>query len=221
MRTKSSGSGVAPPQHLTDRDREEIDANAKATLRDLNASIRALADAEQLRQDTEAALLRKKYARGLGALGTWAAGGAAAVAGVAKSPDHAAEEDRARQVGAHREAVLWFLRRGLQEAGRTQQGMMEARLTREMEKNRSMLAKAGGGRIGASGANFSTGANDLAGSTSTLGGTSHSVSVQEEEEEMKKRGPQQLDLTEEQRQMFEKDNQDMLKHYETTLDKVR
>ncbi|KLU82554.1 hypothetical protein MAPG_01626 [Magnaporthiopsis poae ATCC 64411] len=48
-------------QILTDREREEVDANAKKMLRELNASIRTLADAEQLRHETELVVIRKKY----------------------------------------------------------------------------------------------------------------------------------------------------------------
>ncbi|KAJ4300633.1 hypothetical protein N0V88_003318 [Collariella sp. IMI 366227] len=151
---------------LTDRDREEIDANAKINLRDLNASIRALEDAEQLRQNTEAALLRKRLSRGLGVLGSWAHG-----------------------AGAHRESVIWYLRTRLQETARTQQRMMETRLTREMEKNRRGVVANGA-----------------------------EVSLQEEEDRKK---PAEDSLTDGQKQLFEKGNQDMIKHLESTLDKVR
>lgn len=215
-----------PPQYLTDRQREEIDSNAKTLLRELNASIRALADAEQLRQDTEAALLRKKHARGGlgGALGAWAAG-SGATAG--KSTEQQVAEDRARQVSAHREAVLWFLRQRLQVCGRTQQDMMEARLMREVERNRSVLAKAGGpsyaefaalAGVGPSGG-AGSGGSDLAASTGSLGSGSGVKSLAVEEEE--KKAVRRDDLTPEQIQMFEKGNHDMLKHYESTLDKVR
>ncbi|KAK1766930.1 hypothetical protein QBC33DRAFT_493039 [Phialemonium atrogriseum] len=221
LRTKPTTTQPPPAsqrqQHLTDRDREEIDASAKVTLRDLNASIRALADAEQLRRDTEAALARKRRGRG-GVLGAWAAGGGGAD-NKRRSPEQVAEEDRAGQVGAHREAVLWFLRRRLQEVGGTQQRMMETRLTREVEKSRSVLAKAGGGLmgVGAGGLADFSGLGEVASSSSGLGGSGQGLAV--EEEEGGKRP--QLNLTDEQQQMFEKGNQDMLKHYESTLDKVR
>ncbi|KAJ4149603.1 hypothetical protein NW754_001041 [Fusarium falciforme] len=124
---------------LSDRDREDIDANAKQMIRELNASIRALDDAEQLRRETESAIIRKKYVGGLGALGSWASGGMASN----KSIEHAAAEAKARDVGIHRDGILWFLRQRLELCCRTQQDMMEARLTREMEKSRSMLSKSG------------------------------------------------------------------------------
>lgn len=208
----SARNGSSQPVYLTDRDREEIDANAKATLRDLNARIRALEDAEQLRQSTETALIQKKYARGLGALGSWAAGGGPL--GSSKSKEHAAAEAVARQLGAHRESVIWYLRQRLQETARTQQAMMETRLTREMEKNRSVLAKARSSTGLDTGNHF--GSRRRSGSV-VQGNTSH---LPVDEYERKSAVPTQ-DLTDEQIQMFEKGNQDMVKHFESTLDKVR
>jgi syntaxin 18 len=179
------------------------------TLRDLNARIRAFEDAEQLRQNTEAALLRKRLSRGLGVLGSWAAGD-----GVRN--EQASLEAAARQIGVHRESVIWFLRTRLQEAAQTQQRMMETRLTREMEKNRSVLAKAKGPVM-------AMGAHETANNSirkPVLGATANGTSLpMQEEEEIKK--PVADNLTDGQRQLFEKGNQDMLKHLESTLDKVR
>lgn len=208
LRTSSRGT-TSQPVSLTDRDREEIDANAKRTFRDLSARIRALEDAEQLRQNTEAALISKRFSRGLGALGSWAAGGA--VASLGKSSEHAAAESAARQLGAHRESVLLFLKQRLGEAVKTQQKMMETRLTREVEKNRSVLAKARGPAIAAGLDLGGVGRRTSIGQSS--GGT---ASFREEE-----RRTVPDNLTEEQTQMFEKGNQDMLRHFENTLDKVR
>jgi syntaxin 18 len=204
----SSRSSQPQPVSLTDRDREEIDANAKRTFRDLSARIRALEDAEQLRQSTEAALITKKYARGLGgALGSWAAGGIKNE--TKKSAEHLAAEGRARQLGAHRESVVLYLKSQLGEAVKTQQGMMETRLTREVEKSRSVLAKARGPVMGGI-PEVGTGMPRRT-----------SVGQQQSSGEREEEGRGMDEITEEQMQMFEKGNQDMLKHYESTLDKVR
>ncbi|XXG95098.1 hypothetical protein Hte_001358 [Hypoxylon texense] len=195
---------------LSDREREEIDANAKKLLRELNTSIRRLADVEQARSEIESRVIQKKFARGLGALGAWAAGGTQA----SKSPEHVAAEERVNTISAHRDSVLWLLRHRLQECVKTQQDMMEIRLMREMEKNRSVLAKS---------------RRPDAPPLTTLGNIHEAGSPVES----KRRASQALppdetrphdsagDLTEEQIQMFEKDNQDMLKYYESTLDQVR
>ncbi|KAL2267848.1 hypothetical protein VTJ83DRAFT_5125 [Remersonia thermophila] len=215
LRTAASSQHVA----LTDRDREQIDAHAKMTLRDLNARIRALEDAEQLRQNTEAALLRSRLSRGLGLLGSWAASDGA-------RGEQATLEAAARQLGAHRESVVWYLRTRLQEATRTQQHMMETRLTREMEKNRSVLAKARGPMAAVHGHEMANGGTGKPRSAAAIpsGGAglpAATAAAEEEEEEQRRKSAAVDNLTDDQRQMFEKGNQDMLKHLESTLDKVR
>ncbi|ROT41873.1 snare-complex protein syntaxin-18 [Sodiomyces alkalinus F11] len=216
-------------RYLTDRDREEVDANAKQMLRELNAGIRSLEEAETLRRETEAAIIRKTFARGLGVLGAWAAGGGG---NAGKTAEHAAAEGRARDVACHRNGVLWYLRRRLQLCGRTQQDMMEARLTREMEKNRSVLAKAGGVGGGA--------VPELTGFYETMqagaGGAGRGDGPRSQSQSQRSKRSSELppatedreggydlasDLTEEQIQMFEKGNLDMVQHFNSTLDKVR
>ncbi|KAI0021604.1 snare-complex protein syntaxin-18 N-terminus-domain-containing protein [Xylariomycetidae sp. FL0641] len=196
---------------LSDREREEIDANAKKMLRELNASIRRLADVEQARTEIEHKLIQKKFVRGLGALGAWAAGGAV----TSKSPEHQVAEDCVNTLSSHRDGVLWLLRHRLQECVQTQQEMMEIRISREMEKSRSVLAKSH--------------THDNSALRSLTGDHNMGTSM----ESAKPPAPQSLpadeppssnltgDLTAEQVQMFEQDNQDMLKHYESTLDQVR
>lgn len=183
---------------LSDREREEVDANAKQMIRELNASIRALDDAEQLRRQTEAAMIRKKHVGGLGALGAWASGGAV----TSRTAEHAAADDLAQQTGLHRDGVMWFLGQRLELCCRTQQDMMETRLMREVEKSRGLLAPP---------------ARDFADFPATAGRPSQSSTIQTSDD-----GPAlPPKLTEEQIQMFEEGNQDMMKHYDSTLDKVR
>ncbi|KAJ8122030.1 hypothetical protein ONZ43_g1671 [Nemania bipapillata] len=196
---------------LSDREREEIDANAKKMLRELNASIRRLADIEQARADIEGKVIQKKFVRGLGALGAWASGGAS----VSKSPEHALAEDRARTISTHRDSVLWLLRHRLQECVKTQQDMMEIRLMREMEKSRSVLAKA----RGQDAASLNTVATLIEPTSSTADWKKPSSPAPLPDDTSSHNSTN--DLTPEQIQMFEKDNQDMLKHYESTLDQVR
>ena len=188
---------------MIDRQREEIDAQTKQLLRELNASIRNLADAEQIRQNTQTAVARKKYARlGLGALGSWAAGGA----GQTKSYEQEQEEAKALAISTHRESVLWYLRRKLQECGGLQASMMEKRIMREMEKNRSVLEKSDFGPMHEDGYDSATGSSSYQ--------TTNSVHM-----EAPRFVPEE-ELTPEQIQMFEKQNQDMLKQYESTLNQV-
>lgn len=180
-------------------------------LRELNASIRGLADIEQARADIEGKLIQKKFARGLGALGAWASGGTS----TSKSPEHAAAEDRAKTISTHRDSVLWLLRHHLQECVKTQQDMMEIRLMRDMEKNRSMLAKARG--QGVVSMHNAASLIEPPGSTSEWRNGSSQALPRDQAPSYDAAN----DLTPEQIQMFERDNQDMLKLYESTLDQVR
>lgn len=204
------------PTSLTDAQREDIDANAKRLLRDLNASIRGLAEAEALHQETQQALIRKQYAgpsfRFVG-LGT-----------TAKSPEQAAAEEAQTQAAAHHESILWYLRQRLQACGRAQQTMMEARLARMViettaaSQQHALLvgtnpAPRGGGTFAASASSAALEEEE------TRGGSGPSYAPQRHGGESGEDAT--ADLTAEQVQMFERGNQDMLKHYETTLDKVR
>lgn len=190
---------------LTDREREEVDANAKQMIRELNASIRAVDDAEQLRRETAAAVVRKTYGSALGALGSWASGGSSGLTG--KTAEHAAAEARAQQTEMHRDSVLWFLRQRLEQCCRTQQDMMETRLTRELEKSRGFLA--------APASDFA----DFAQATRSAGGGASSSST--DAAAAAAYGSGNEGLTEDQVQMFEEGNQDMMKHFESTLAKVQ
>jgi syntaxin 18 len=172
----------------------------------LNASIRNLADAEQLRQNTESTLTRKKYARlGLGAIGAWAAGGE----GHTKSYEQEQDEAKTGAVNMHRESVLWYLRQKLQVCGSLQASMMEKRIMREMEKSRSVLAKSRSGPM-----------PELGGFDNASEPPSKYSAAPVAQEEAKQFNADE-ELTPEQIQMFEKQNQDMLKHYESTLGQVR
>ncbi|KAG5940192.1 hypothetical protein E4U53_007650 [Claviceps sorghi] len=205
-RIPGHNSAAGKPQVLTDREREDVDVNAKQMIRELNASIRGLDDAEQLRRETESAIVRKKFASGLSALASWASGDGTS----RKTAEHLAAEAQAQQTGIHRDGILWFLRQRLELCCRTQQDMMESRLSREMEKSRGMLVPPAGDF-----ADFSPtsekawrASTSASSSDNNKDGNNNHMSVTE-------------GLTQEQVQMFEQDNQDMVKHYESTLDKVR
>ncbi|KAF2125147.1 hypothetical protein P153DRAFT_370465 [Dothidotthia symphoricarpi CBS 119687] len=209
--TRASNSADKDSKYLSDAERNDIDVQAKQSLRELNHAINTLRDAEEIRQTTETQVALKKRARqGLGALGRWAAGGAI----TAKSVEEELEEAKANTLKAHRESVLWSLENQLVDCGRFQSSMMEIRLMREVEKSKSVLHKT---RVSMpSTSNFggtSATTNAGTGPAAYRGSTSH---VQEETSEAveKQLDPEQL-------QLFAQENQDMLKQYEDQLDKVR
>lgn len=176
-------------------------------LRELNASIRNLAGAEQLRQDTEKTLMRKKFKSGLGVLGAWAAGGLE----VSKSSEQELEEAKAAQISTHREEILFYLRGKLHECGSLQASMMETRITREMEKNKSMLEKSRMTHM----ADFAQ-QHEIARPAAAKPKKNWAAQDDETGQE-----DGQVELSAEQLQLFEQENADMLKHYQATLDQVR
>ncbi|KFY04674.1 hypothetical protein O988_00606 [Pseudogymnoascus sp. VKM F-3808] len=193
-------------RYLTDRQRDEIDAETKQLLRELNYGIRNLADAEQLRQDTETTLIEKKYGTKLGALGNWAVGGI----GQSKPPEQEQAESRANTISTHRENVLWYLRQKLQQCGGLQAAMMETRIMREMEKNKSLLYKSKGGMAmdGGGSGEPPIPAFEYKGAAGRQVEEEYGKNVEDE-------------LTPEQLQLFEKENQNMVQHYEDTLNQVK
>ncbi|TKX24710.1 hypothetical protein C1H76_3320 [Elsinoe australis] len=209
-RTARRNGGPAPnsgaaQRPLTDRERAEIDAHSKTMIRQLNAAINGLADAEKVRQETSTLLASKKRNKaGFGALGRWAAGGAA----IEKSPEEQLQESRDKSINAHREGVIFFLQNRLQETGKIQAFMIETRLQREEEKAKSVLYKSRG--VGA--------ANDKV-DPSLLPQQDRKSKAAADSYQLPEDFDQQL--SEEQMQMFAEENQGMLKHLGQQLDQVR
>lgn len=151
-------------------------------------------------------------------LGRWAAG----ASGGEKSPEQAAEEARRETFAMHRDSVLWYLGRKLEGVGEVQRGMMERRLEREVERGRSVLYKVKGsvgagevsdgvGMSGGGGGGAYGHAGERKDAYRGGGGVGEDESRREIEQQL---SPEQL-------QLFARENQDMLKQYEDTLDQVR
>lgn len=102
--------------------------------------------------------------------------------------------------------MLWYLDRKLADVVGLQSGMMETRLGREMEKNKSLLYKAQG-KMKASRA----GMPEVPAFKGAEGARQEEYGHRNVEDEL---SPEQL-------QMFEKENQDMVRHYEETLNQVK
>jgi len=171
-------------------------------LQQLHKTVKQLSEAEKVRQDTTNAVALKKRAQGgLGGLARWAAGGAV----TAKSPEEELAEARDKTLGAHREGVVGYLQKRLEQAGKIQAGMMEARLQREEEKSKSVLFKSKGAEIPYEKYDPSVLPR------SDQGGRGRQSGGAEMEDE----------LSEEQLQVFQEENQEMTKHYQDQLGQVR
>ncbi|RPB16986.1 hypothetical protein P167DRAFT_561931 [Morchella conica CCBAS932] len=178
---------------LTDAQRDSIDAETKRVVQELLTLIDRLESTETLRAQTADALLRRRFTTGLRGLFR------------DESVEQKREEGKLETLKQHREGVLWFLKTKLAKASEIQRGQQEIRLQRQVEKGKSMLNKAPPQQLTS---NF--------GSSSNLGG-GRNVAIMEEEEKKSI----EAQLTPEQLQLFEKENDELIKHYEDALDQVR
>lgn len=136
------------------------------------------------------------------------------------------DEEKARMVRMVRENVLWFLRRGLEGAAEVQRGMVEKRIEREREKEKSVLYKvtgaAGSASMASSVGSLNGGGGGSGGGDGTpfgSGGVSgRGFDVTTNDEGM---ADVESQLSPEQLQLFAEENDTMLKHYEDTLNKVQ
>lgn len=210
--TTSASTSPASPAgtDLTDPQRDEIDTSTALLLRNLSTSIATLSSAETLRQETSTTLLRKKHGAGL--LWRWAGGDTSSSNpeneddenAEGKSPEQRRDEAIARTTKTVRESVLWYLRHVLDDAVGVQRGLVEKRIERVREKEKSVLYKA-------------------AGATSAPAPSSASMSTAMATPEL---GEEEIaaieaELSPEQLQLFAQENDTMVKHYEDTLVKVQ
>ena len=120
--------------------------------------------------------------------------------GGAKSAEEQAAEGGRMQVRACRESVLWFLRKEAERVGERQRGMMEVRIGREVERQKSSGWRVVG--------------------TTSMGMTKEAATATRENEEAEQKKVE-AGLSPEQVQMLAEENRDMLREYEDTLGQVR
>ena len=230
-RTGSNASSISSPidgperKYLTDKDRDAIDLEAKTIVRQSITVIQNLEAAEKIRIDTER-IKYKKLKRRLD-LGNVLRGGWKAILveddeGEERSGKDA-EDEQMRAVRLLREAVIWWLRNRLEKASEIQRDQQETRVMRQVERSKSMLYKGAGvvqgHRTTASVSEMEVivSRHDSIGGGGGGSGTGKwgSSLPQEEKEDIEQM------LSPEQLQIFAKENQDMMKHYEDTLNQAR
>ncbi|RHZ71311.1 hypothetical protein CDV55_108377 [Aspergillus turcosus] len=217
-RTTSLRTRPTTPQSkpLTDTERDSIDSSTALLLRDLSTSIANLSSAESLRQETESGLLRKKH-RAPSALLRWAAGASAlapSTTDAQKSPEQLHDEERARTLRTVRESILWFLRRGLERAAEAQRDMVEKRIERVREKEKSVLYK-GRAAVPASASASASVPGPVSGPTTTEPYLPRETLSETETAAI------EAELSPEQLQLFAEENDLMLRQYEDALSKVQ
>ncbi|KAJ5320202.1 hypothetical protein N7508_000485 [Penicillium antarcticum] len=221
-------------QTLTDPERDNIDTQTSLLLRDLANSLNNLSSAETLRQETEQTLLHKKYGHSSASalLFRWAGG-----AGVTdesssqggKSAEQITAEEKARALKTVREGVLWFLRRGLEGVVGVQRGLVEKRIERVREREKSVLYKVAAGRdVGSAGGTAGGRGSEKTGAYGGGGGSGSSGAFDSsftapDASTLSEADTARIEaqLSPEQLQLFAEENDSMLRHYEDTLGKVQ
>ncbi|KAJ5502318.1 hypothetical protein N7463_005192 [Penicillium fimorum] len=232
-RTPTPNPKNAPPTppaqaNLTDPERDAVDTSTALLLRDLATSIANLSSAESLRQETSSTLLHKKYGHSAtGALlWRWAGGSGAldsASADEGKSAEQMRAEESARSIATIRESVLWFLRRGLESAVSVQRRMVEKRIERVREKEKSVLYKASAGTAAGGGNGARKGSVSVSERTGAGGGGFDPTFQAPDAAVLSEADTARIEaqLSPEQLQLFAEENDSMLRHYEDTLGKVQ
>ncbi|EEP77339.1 conserved hypothetical protein [Uncinocarpus reesii 1704] len=223
---QSGNTSLHLEQHLTDEERDSIDSSTAILLRDLSSSIENLASAETLRQETQSSLFRKKFGYKLNSrIWKWAGGGADGAEQASRSAEQEVAEDSEKTMKTVRENVLWLLRRRLEAAVEVQRAMVEKRIERAKEKEKSILYKSGrasvSGGAGAGAAAQGRASEYQAMLDDDVAKTKAPVRVHDPFVDEKMMADIESQLSPEQLQLFAQENDTMLKHYEDTLSKVQ
>ncbi|KAL4975836.1 snare-complex protein syntaxin-18 N-terminus-domain-containing protein [Aspergillus desertorum] len=229
---------------LSPSELDTITSSTSSLLHTLSSSISNLSSAESLRQETHSTLLDKKYnrkrSRASNLLFQWASGSSALsdnpgkFEDAGKKPEQIAEEQIENNLKAVRESILWFLRRRLEGTIEMQRDMVEKRIERAREREKSVLYKhsasgsissAGAGSTGVGFAGLGGGVKISAPSTypdATLEtADTASVSVKGTVLDSSEVAAIEAELTPEQLQLFAEENDSMVRYYEDTLSKVQ
>ncbi|KAL4947185.1 snare-complex protein syntaxin-18 N-terminus-domain-containing protein [Aspergillus filifer] len=219
---------------LSPTELDNITSSTSSLLHTLSTSISNLSSAESLRQETHSTLLDKKYgrkrSRGANLLFQWAAG-SSALSGEnngdndeGKKPEQINDEQVEKLTQAVRESILWFLRRRLEGSIEMQRDMVEERIERAKEREKSVLYKnatstatpTSGPGASATSPNISAPSHypDAALEMVTAGIKGNTLSASEVASIEAELTPQQL-------QLFAEENDSMVRYYEDTLGKVQ
>ncbi|KAL7651032.1 hypothetical protein ACMYSQ_010782 [Aspergillus niger] len=202
------------PEILDDTARDTITTTTSTLLSNLSTSITTLSAAENLRQETVSRSITQRFGKGL--LAKWA-GGATLSSGnndnnEGKEEEQVVEEEKEKVLKGVRESVLFYLRIKLGGVVNEQRDMVEKRIERVRERERSVLYKSSGNGGGWGSVEGGSWRGDVAGGGTTTG------SVMMDESEVKEIEKQ---LTPQQLQLFEEENDSMVKYFEDVVGKVQ
>jgi syntaxin 18 len=188
---------------MTDDERRTIEEETKDLIGRLSRQIRQLSEASKASSQLATHIAQQtRSKKGFGALGRWAAGGGI----TAKSPEELEEEAQEEAIKTHRNSVIWYLQKQLERVVERQRDMVERRLERTVEKNKSSLYKAGidADSIGISSMSTRAPAAAMLDETPSFASGPDIESL----------------LSPEQIQLFESEQEDMVKYFNSELQKI-
>ncbi|OOF96486.1 hypothetical protein ASPCADRAFT_144966 [Aspergillus carbonarius ITEM 5010] len=202
------------PDTLTDSDRDTITTSTSSLLSNLSTSLRTLSSAESLRQETVSRTLDQKFKRSL--LAKWADGTSLTATTSDSNTEGKSEEEvlareQERILKCIRESILWYLSRKLGDVVNVQRDLVERRVERVREKERSVLHNLNS----SAGKNMRLGVGVMDGMDGMDGlGTAAKM----DEEEVR---AIEAELTPQQLQLFEEENENMVRYFEDVVGKVQ
>ncbi|KAL4927692.1 putative PB1 domain protein [Aspergillus undulatus] len=236
----TASASAKETQLLSPAELDNITSSTSSLLHTLSTSISNLSSAESLRQETHSTLLDKKYnrkrSRGVNLLFQWAAGSSALspendgredAGNAGKKEEQIIDEQIEKLTQAVRESILWFLRRRLEGTIELQRDMVEKRIERAREREKSVLYKNATSFSTHTAAPSSTGADGAISAPSTY----PDAALETADPGTGMKGSSTLDASEvaaieaqlspQQLQLFAEENDSMVRYYEDTLGKVQ
>ncbi|PYH72136.1 putative SNARE protein (Ufe1) [Aspergillus vadensis CBS 113365] len=202
------------PEILDDSARDTITTTTSTLLSNLSTSITTLSAAENLRQETVSRSIAQRFGKGF--LAKWA-GGATLTSSPGgenegKDKEQVIKEEKEKLLKGVRESVLFYLNAKLGMVVNEQRDMVEKRIERVRERERSVLYK--NTSPGGNGGGWGRVDGEWRGDTGV--GTGGVVKMDEEEvKEIEKQ------LTPQQLQLFEEENDSLVRYFEDVVGKVQ
>ncbi|GLB19072.1 hypothetical protein AtubIFM61612_008975 [Aspergillus tubingensis] len=207
-----------PNETLDDTARDTITTTTSSLLSNLSTSITTLSAAENLRQETVSRSIAQRFGKGF--LAKWAGGATLTSSNddgnEGKDKEQIVEEEKEKVLKGVRESVLFYLNKKLGSVVNEQRDMVEKRIERVRERERSVLYKSNtsSGSVGGGGGGWGRVDGEWRGDTGNTGGGV----VKMDEKEVKEIEKQ---LTPEQLQLFEEENDSLVRYFEDVVGKVQ
>ncbi|OJI83985.1 hypothetical protein ASPTUDRAFT_42936 [Aspergillus tubingensis CBS 134.48] len=219
--TNTKPTTTQPKQNetLDDSARDTITTTTSSLLSNLSTSITTLSAAENLRQETVSRSITQRFGKGVFA--RWASGATLTSSpgdgNEGKEAEQIVEEEKEKVLKGVRESVLFYLNRKLGSVVNEQRDMVEKRIERVRERERSVLYKSNTSS-GSVGGNVGGGAGMGWGRVDGEWRGDNTGVVKMDEKEVKEIEKQ---LTPEQLQLFEEENDSLVRYFEDVVGKVQ